>query len=85
MLPIHPAAVACWLTYCEPHASAYTHCLDAQNTCKTPGPLRLQECRPLCQQLFPRGFASDADNSKIDTALEKAIESHDAQQLLKVS
>ena len=65
--------------------SACVHCLDVQEACRKPRPLRLQECRPLCQQLFPRGFASGADNSKIDTALEKAIESHDAQQLLKVS
>lgn len=49
------------------------------------GSLSLQECRPLCQQFFPQGFASSADNSKIDKALDKAIESHDAQQLLKVS
>lgn len=35
-------------------------------------------------QFLPQGFASSADNSKIDQALKKAIDSHDAQKLLEV-
>lgn len=38
---------------------------------------------PVCH-FSQQGFASSADSSKIDKALKKAIDSHDAQQLLEV-